>query len=202
VFDDLLRRLKDRLLAPVARALGSRVRPLAVTVLACLVGVGAAWCAARGAYLAGLALWLANRVLDGFDGTLARVQGSQSDFGGYLDLLLDFVVYVAVPIGLVLGRPTLPVAVAALVLLASFCVNLVSWMYLSAVLERRSAGAAARGELTSVTMPAGLIAGTETVVLFSLFFVFPEHLVVAFAAMAVLVGVTIVQRVVWAARRL
>jgi len=202
VFDDLLRRLKDRLLAPLARAVGTRVSPNAVTVASCVVGLGAAWLAARGAYRAGLALWLASRLLDGFDGALARVQGTQSDFGGYLDLLLDFVVYAAVPIGFVVGRPGVPLALAALALLGSFYVNAASWMYLSAVLERRAAGAAARGELTTVTMPPGLVAGTETVVLYASFFVFPGRLLELFVVMAALVLLTVVQRVLWATRRL
>jgi hypothetical protein len=65
------------------------------------------------------------------------------------------------------------VLAAGLALLGSFFVNAASWMYLSAVLERRGAGAAARGERTTVTMPPGLIAGAETVVLYTLFLVFP-----------------------------
>ena len=202
MFDDLLRRLKDRLLAPVARAVGGAVPPDVVTVLACVAGLGAAWCGARGAYRAGLALWLASRLLDGFDAALARTQGTQRDLGGYLDLLLDFVVYAAVPIGLVVGRPSMPVALAALVLLASCYVNAASWMYLSAILERRAAGAAARGEVTSVTMPPGLVGGAETVVLYAVFFLVPDRLAWAFGTMAALVAVTVVQRVVWAARTL
>lgn len=36
----------------------------------------------------------------GIDGLVARVSGQQTDFGGYLDILCDFVVYAAIPIGL------------------------------------------------------------------------------------------------------
>jgi phosphatidylglycerophosphate synthase len=148
---------------------------------------------ADGAATCALALWLANRVLDGLDGTLARVQGAQSDVGGYVDLLLDFVVYAAIPFGLVLGRPSVATALAALALVGSFYVNAASWMYLAALLERRGVGARSRGELTSITMPEGLIGGSETVVLYTLFL---------FSAMAALVVVTAAQRLVWAVRRL
>lgn len=205
MFDHLLRVLKDRWLAPWARALGPGVSPTLVTVLACLVGLGAAGAAAAGRFGWGLALWAGNRTLDGLDGTLARVHDRQTDFGGYLDILLDFLVYAVVPIGLARGAkdvaaPWLPWA--ALALLASFFVNAASWMYLSALLEGRRAGATARGELTSVTMPPGLVAGTETVILYSCFFLFPRRLAELFALMAGLVGVTIAQRVVWARRHL
>jgi phosphatidylglycerophosphate synthase len=202
VLDPFLRPVKERLLAPAARAIGRRISPMAVTLAGFLLGIGASVAAARAAYTAALALWLANRVLDGLDGTLARVQGAQSDVGGYVDLLLDFVVYAAIPFGLVLGRPSVATALAALALVGSFYVNAASWMYLAALLERRGVGARSRGELTSITMPEGLIGGSETVVLYTLFLVWPGQLVALFSAMAALVVVTAAQRLVWAVRRL
>lgn len=202
MFDDLLRALKDRLLAPLARAAGARVSPTAVTLLAFALGMAAALCAARARDGLALALWLLNRLLDGFDGTLARTTGRQTDAGGYLDLVLDFAVYAALPIGLVLGRPSLPLAVAALALLASYYVNAASWLYLAAVLERRGAGAAARGARTTVTIPPGLIGGAETVVFYAVCFLFPGRLVALFAAFAALVLATAAQRVAWGVRRL
>jgi phosphatidylglycerophosphate synthase len=202
VFDLLLRALKDRLLEPLARLLGPRVAPDVVTLLALAAGLAAGACAWRRAYGAALALWALNRLLDGLDGTLARVHGRQTDFGGYLDILLDFVVYTALPTGLALGRPTFAVLAACVALLGSFFVNAASWMYLSAVLERRGAGARARGELTTVTMPPGLIAGAETVVLYTLFLLAPGRLAELFGLMAALVYVTVGQRLLWARRHL
>ena len=135
-------------------------------------------------------------------GPLARVHGRQTDFGGYLDILLDFLVYTAVPTGLALGRPTYATLAACVALVGSFFVNAASWMYLSAVLEARAAGAATRGERTTVTMPAGLIAGTETVVLYTVFLAVPAHLPELFGLMAALVYLTVAQRVRWAWRNL
>ncbi|HYW52072.1 MAG TPA: CDP-alcohol phosphatidyltransferase family protein, partial [Gemmatimonadaceae bacterium] len=91
MFDHLLRGLKDRLLAPLAMLLRG-VPPNVISVVALLLGIAAAVAAARGAWGIGLALWLANRITDGLDGTVARVAERQTDFGGYLDILLDFVV--------------------------------------------------------------------------------------------------------------
>ncbi len=110
------------------------------------------------------------------------------------------------PLARHLGRGVPPNAVTVLAacaaLLGSFFVNAASWMYLSAVLERRGAGARARGELTTVTMPPGLIAGAETVVLYTLFLLVPSRLAELFALMAALVYATVVQRLVWAWRHL
>ncbi len=205
MLDLLLRPVKERLLLPLARALPARVTPMMVTLAGFLLGIGAAVFAAHPALGLALGCWLANRLLDGFDGTLARAQHAQSDIGGYADLLLDFIVYAAIPVGLVLGTPSAERAsltLAALVLVGSFYVNAASWMYLSALLERRGTGARVRGELTSVTMPLGIIGGTETIVFYTLFFLWPAHLVALDLLMAALVGLTVVQRFVWAMRHL
>lgn len=202
MFDDILRRLKDRLFEPIARAIGPVPSPDWITVIAFVFGIAAAYEASQRNMRGALVLWLLNRFFDGLDGTAARVHGLQSDFGGYLDILLDFTVYAAVPIGLALAYPARDVAIAALVLMGSYFVNAASWMYLSAVLEKRAAGAHARGELTTVTMQPAIIAGTETVIFFTLFLLLPSYLVTLFAVMAALVCVGIAQRMIWASRHL
>lgn len=199
MFDHLLRGLKDRLLAPLAMLLRG-VPPNVISVVALLLGIAAAVAAARGAWGIGLALWLMNRITDGLDGTVARVAERQTDFGGYLDILLDFVVYAAIPFGFALASTDRAVVLAAVALEGTFFVNACSWMYLSAVLEKRASGAERTGELTTVTMPPALIAGFETVVFYALFFLFPARLVTLFGLMSLLVGINIVQRLVWARR--
>ncbi len=199
MFDHLLRGLKDRLLAPFA-LLVRGVSPNALTLLAFAFGLAAAWAAARGLWSVGLALWVLNRVTDGLDGTVARLAERQTDFGGYIDILLDFVVYAAIPVGFAIQSVDRSVLLWTAALEGAFFVNACSWMYLSAVLEKRASGASATGELTTVTMPPALVAGFETVVFFSLFFMFPGHLATLFGAMSVLVGINIVQRLLWARR--
>ena len=199
MFDHLLRGLKDQLLAPVARLLRG-VPPNLISVIALLLGIGAAAAAARAAWVAGLALWIANRITDGLDGTVARVAERQTDFGGYLDILLDFVVYAVIPVGFAVSSIDRPVLLWAVALEGAFFVNACSWMYLSAVLEKRASGARVTGELTTVTMPPALVAGFETVVFYALFFLFPEKLALLFGLMTTLVGINIVQRLLWARR--
>jgi phosphatidylglycerophosphate synthase len=199
--DKNLRRPKELLMAPLAGPLRA-VHPNMVTAAACLLGIACAIAAAQGAYVVAVVLWIVNRILDGLDGTLARLSGKQSDLGGYLDIVLDTVVYAAIPLGLAwsIGTPAAFVALAAL--LASFYINGATWMYLAALLEKRNNGAAAQGELTTITMPGGLIEGAETVLFFSLFLLLPNLLVPLFSLMAALTMVTAVQRVFWAMRAL
>ena len=189
-------------MTPLALLLGPRISPNAVTVAAALVGLLCAWLGSRGFMTLAFVSWVVNRLLDAIDGLQARVHGRQSDFGGYLDILLDNVVYAAIPIGLLVAHPTPGFAVVTALLLGTFLVNGASWMYLAAILERIGAGAGASGELTTITMPAALVAGAETIVFYSLFFLLPQYQVALFSTMALLVAANIVQRLVWAYKRL
>ena len=218
MFDLLLRPLKDSVLDPVARVVGRLMSPNAVTLLSLLLGISSAAVLWQGYIGWAFLLWILNRITDGLDGAVARVTDRTSDLGGYLDIVADFVVYSALPIAFVMGSgeeglgalegealrhaafeaPFLMPAV--LVLLAAFYVNAASWMYLSALLEKR--GRQRGGELTSVTMPEGIIGGTETVGLFTLFFLLPTFLAELFWIMAFLTLVSALQRVIWAVRNL
>lgn len=203
MLDPVLRPVKDRVLFPLARAAAARLAPNTVTLLGLLLGLAAAALLLLPSYPLALLAWWANRLMDGIDGLVARSLGRSSDLGGYVDILGDFVVYAAVPIALVAGRPHHPAASLALsLMLASFYVNAASWMYLAALLEKRAGGAAARGEVTSVTMPAGLVGGAETIVLYTLFILFPGNLPAWFLLTAALTTATVVQRLLWASRNL
>ena len=198
MFDRDLRALKDRLFAPIALRIGPRIAPDVVTWLAFLAGILSAVLVWTDHARLGFALWIVNRALDGLDGTQARVHQRSTPYGAYLDIVLDFVVYAAIPAAMVLAAGTFRLAAAGVFLLASFYVNAASWMYLAAILEQRREGATARGEQTAVTMPPGLIAGTETVVLYSLFFLFPSARLLLFGISGVLVLVNVVIRLRWA----
>lgn len=197
MFDASLRKVKDRVGAPLARRL-SRVSPIAISLVALVVALLAAWSAYRQIYPAAFALWILNRAFDGLDGLIARMHNKQSDFGGYVDILTDFVAYAALPIGLVAGSPSSERYLALAFMLASFYINTASWMYLAAILEKRSQ----HGDdtPTTIVMPAGLIGGFETIIAFGAFTLFPAHLTMLYIIFAVLVFMTIAQRLIWAKR--
>lgn len=215
VIDRSLRTVKRNALSPVSAVLAHRlVRRGAgpVTLAGLAIGLAAALAAALGAFAAALALWLLNRLLDGLDGEVARRLGHADDRGGYFDLLVDLSVYAAVPIGAAIGTAglaggsgtpgsvwTWPLVAA---LLATYYVNLGSYAFLAALMEKRGRGAAERGEATSLVMPAGLVEGFETVVLVSAMLAFPGQLPVWLGLTAVLVAVTAGQRAWWANRTL
>src|SRR5688572_1905395 len=97
MLDNVLRHFKDRLLDPVARRLPGAT-PVAVTLITLTVGLVGLFLLTQQAYYWGLACWLLNRLLDGLDGSVARVHHRQSDWGGYVDILSDYVVYAGFPV--------------------------------------------------------------------------------------------------------
>jgi phosphatidylglycerophosphate synthase len=198
--DAVLREQKDRLLEPVAQRFFVSVSPNLISFIALIPGLLSAAAIVQGELDWGIAFWLLNRVLDGLDGVVARIHGKQSDFGGYLDLLLDYAVYLAIPIAFVVAAPTPAHTWTIIALLAAYQINSLSWTLLSSLLEKRQVAAA--GRLTSIEMPAGLIEGAETVAFYTLFFLLPAYIPWLFGVMAALVIITATQRVWWAWRNL
>ena len=68
-----------------------------VTLLGFLFGLGAMLAIATGSPYLGGFLFILNRLSDGLDGGVAR-STKMSDFGGYLDIVVDFVIYPGIPL--------------------------------------------------------------------------------------------------------
>ena len=202
MWDEALRELKDVVLKPVARLLLGSITANQMTILGLVLGLASAVCFAVHLPVAGMLLWGLNRVADGLDGTLARLGNKQSDFGGFLDLVCDLVVYAAIPVGLTVqassGGPaqTDRAWLALSGLLAVFYVNIGSLFYLSALIQKQQqAGSSPR--VTSVPFPSALIEGFETVVFYTLFMAFPRYLVGLFTVFSLGCVVNIIQRFNW-----
>ena len=186
--------LLDRAAKPIA-AVG--VPANGVTVAACAVGLLAAAAIAAQWYLAGLALILLSRLGDGLDGAVARMSG-QTDLGGYLDIVLDFLFYGAVPIGFVLADPPAN-AVAGAVLVFSFYVNGASFLAYAVMAEKRKLATSMRGP-KSLFFTTGLAEATETIVVFAALCLVPTWFPEIAYAFAALTFYTALSRTVLAAR--
>lgn len=200
MFDKQLRHTKDSLLIPLADAIGESLDPTLITVVGGGVGLLAAVACWHGMTIAALGLWALNRTLDGLDGTIARRYQKTSDFGGYIDVLIDHIVYAAVPTALALAYPQPGIWLALVFMLATFYVNGASWMMLSSIMEKRKLADDTEG--TTVTMTTGLIEGAETVFFYVLFLLMTGWLPHLYVIFGVLIIITIVQRLVWAQRHL
>jgi phosphatidylglycerophosphate synthase len=197
VFDARLRPLIDPPLNAMGHAIARQgIGANAVTLAGLVPALGAGFAIAHHHYWLALALILANRLLDGLDGAVARVRGI-SDFGGYLDSLADYGFYVAVPIGFGLAAPAN--AVPAMVLIASFTLTCASFLVFAAIAARRGEQTAAHGA-KSFFYSTGLAEGAETIAAFAAMCLWPAQFAAIAYLFAALCLLTVIQRSLLARR--
>ncbi len=173
------------MITPPLDAVGRRIAAAgisanALTLGGFAVGLLAVPLLAMGAYGAGLAAILINRLADGLDGAVARSAGA-SDLGGYLDIVCDFLFYAAVVFGFVLAAPENRMPGAFL--LFAFVGTGSSFLAFAVLAARRGVETRARGA-KSFYYVGGLTEGAETIALFVALCLFPR----AFGLLAWLFG--------------
>ncbi len=191
MFDAKLRPLIDPPLNRMGGALARMgVSANMLTFGGLAVGLAGAASIAFGQLWLGLALIIANRVLDGLDGAVARVNGPTA-LGGYFDIVADFAFYVSVPLGfgVLASDNTLP----ALVLVASFVLTGVSFLAFAVIAAERGEQSTAHGQ-KSFFYSTGLAEGSETIAVFIAMCLFPAWFAVLAYAYAGLCVLTVLQR--------
>lgn len=138
-----------------------------------------------------------NRLLDGLDGAVARAT-HRSAFGGYLDIVADYVFYAGVPLGFALAAP--PENAVAAALLASFLLTCSSFLAYAALAANEGVA------LEPVRQKAffysrGLMKATETIAFFIAMILWPSRFAVLAWIFAGLCVVTALQRSAIAARQ-
>jgi phosphatidylglycerophosphate synthase len=166
MLDARLRRLIDPPLERLAGPLAARgLSANAVTLIGFALGLCAMAAIALQLYLLGLGLLLVNRLCDGLDGALARRRGL-SDLGGFLDIVLDFIVYSGVPFAFALADPARN-GLAAAFLIFSFVGTGTSFLAFAIMAAKRGLATDLRGR-KSLYYLGGLTEGTETILAFVL----------------------------------
>lgn len=123
-------------------------------------------------YLVALIFIVLNRVCDGLDGALARIQGI-TDAGGFLDISLDFLFYSLVPFGFVLANPEQN-AVAGAFLIFSFIGSGSSFLAFAVMASKQGIDNPVYKHKSLYYM-SGLTEGTETIACFIAICLFPTH---------------------------
>ncbi|RED53601.1 CDP-alcohol phosphatidyltransferase family protein [Aestuariispira insulae] len=195
MFDAALRRLID---PPLNRAglffHRQGISANTITVAGFFVGMGALPALALGRPDIALICILLNRLMDGLDGAIAR-QAGPTDIGGYLDIVLDFLFYGAVPFGFALMMPEF--ALSAAFLIFSFIGTGSSFLAYAIVAEKRKITTDIRG-LKSFYYLGGLTEGGETIAFFILLCLLPQHFNILAWVFGSLCWITTVTRI-WAA---
>jgi len=123
-------------------------------------------------YNIALILILLNRICDGLDGALARINGI-TDSGGFLDISLDFLFYSLIPFGFILANPEQN-AISGALLIFSFIGTGSSFLAFAIMAGKRNIDNPIYKNKSLYYM-SGLTEGTETIACFVLFCLFPTH---------------------------
>ena len=141
-----------------------------LTLIGAVSGLLAAVAIMFDALIAAVILFGINRLLDGLDGALARIQGP-TERGAFLDITCDFLVYSAIPFAFAIRDPS--VSLAAAFLLFSFVGTGSSFLAFSIFAARHGFKNQALKD-KSIYYLQGLTEGFETTVVLLLMCLVPE----------------------------
>ena len=194
MFDGRLRQMID----PPLDRMGHRLAAAGltadqVTIAGFLVGMLAGLAIANQLYLLGLLLLGAGRLADGLDGAVARAT-TKTDRGGFLDIVLDFFFYGAIPAAFAIANPAANALPAALLLL-SFYMNGSAFLGFAVMAAKRGIETEAQGQ-KSLYYLTGLAEGAETIAMFALACIFPAAFPWLAYLFAAICGVSALARVV------
>lgn len=171
MFDARLRDPIDRIMNPIARWSAQHgIGANQVTLFGFGFGLLAVGAIVMDMMLAAVVLVLLNRFFDGLDGAIAR-QNGVTDFGGFLDIVLDFIFYSAIPFGFALRDPSAGMAAAFLIF--SFIGTGVSFLGYAILAEKRGISTDIRGKKSFYYL-GGLTEGAETIILLLMMCLFPD----------------------------
>ena len=142
---------------------------------------------------------LLNRIADGIDGELARLN-SPSDAGGFLDITLDFVFYAVFPLGFALADPAQN-ALPAAFLIASFVGTGASFLAFATLADKHSV-VSPDFEYKSLYYLNGLAEGTETIVCFVCMCLFATYFAQIAWVFSILCLITAANRIIFGYRTL
>lgn len=199
MLDGAMRKLIDPPLIRAGQALAKAgLSANGVTLFGLATGLAAALLIGVGLFGWGLALILVSRIADGLDGAVARAT-KPTDFGGYFDIAADFLFYGAIPLAFAFADPAANAVVAA-ILLVSFYFNGASFLGYAVLAERHDVKTDRSGQ-KSLFYADGLMEGTETIVFFIAFCIWPQHFIWLALIFAVATLYTATARILRAYRR-
>jgi phosphatidylglycerophosphate synthase len=168
-----------------------------VTVVAAVLGLTAAALVAVQLTWLGLAVWLVSRVLDGYDGMVARLSGTSTLFGGYLDITLDMLAYSAMAIAFAIAMPA-DVVLWMLVLLG-YVMAITTTLALSSLAEKADRQL---GGNRSIQFTRSLAEGGETTAVYVVIALAPSVSRYVLVVWITLLAITAIQRTALARRLL
>jgi phosphatidylglycerophosphate synthase len=173
MFDRIALKATKPIVDATARQIANRGISADQVTLACFVfGMISALMILLGYFELALFPLLLGRICDGLDGAVARLT-VQSDRGAFMDIALDFLFYASIPLAFAIAVPELN-ALAGAVLLAAFVGTGTSFLAYATLAEKRGEKSTAYPSKSFYYL-GGLTEGTETIAIFVLMCLFPQH---------------------------
>lgn len=163
----------------------------AMTVFGFVLGICAIFLILNGTYLWAALLIALNRLADGLDGAIAR-QSGLSDFGGFLDIVCDFVIYAGIVFAF--GVSHHAHLFWASLLVFSFIGPMVSFLAYAILAAKKGVTTVRQGKKTFYYL-GGICEGTETATFLILFCLFPQAFGPLSVTFSILCWLTTVGRV-------
>lgn len=171
--------------------------PNHVSALGFGIALAASFAVAMGHEWVALTLWWVSRAADGTDGVFARATGQESDFGAYLDIVLDMAAYGAMVLGFAVAWPALQLEWMLMLFLYILCIA----SALALGMQEAKRALPARDD-RGLRLGAGLAEGGETGIAYSIFLLFPAQLPLTTPLWVAILAITIVARSILADRSL
>jgi phosphatidylglycerophosphate synthase len=198
VIDNAFREILPRYAGPLIRLYARLgLTPNGVSAIGCGLGLAAAGCVAAGLSGPAILLWWVGRLLDGTDGIFARSTGQATDFGAYLDIVLDMAAYSAMILGFAYANPELMDRWLVILLLYVLCIT----SALALGMEEAKRDLPKRDD-RGLRLGAGLAEAGETGIAYTLFLLLPEQLSPLTALWIAILLTTIAARTLLARRLL
>lgn len=190
MIDNAFRALLPRFVGPLL-ALYGRLgwTPNHVTVLGLVVAFFACAAVAFHFWWLAFVLWWLSRLADGTDGLYARESGQESDFGAYLDIVVDMAAYGGMILGFAIAAPEFQAQWMAMLFLYILCIATA----LSLGMQEAKRAIAPRDD-RGLRLGAGLAEGGETGIAYSVFLLFPNDLGITTRIWVTVLIVTVILR--------
>lgn len=196
MLDQTIRTYLDPLIEKSGRILISKIalQPLHVTFLGFFLGVCSLPYLFFQDYKTALFFIILGRICDGFDGTIARLTKTESDRGGYFDIVCDFIIYAAVPFFFALGIGHQTVLMIGCFVLFSIMVTGTSFLTFAIFSAKNKLETSEQKQRKkSLYFLGGLIEGTETFAFMTLICLFPLYFIeigFVFGVLCLITGLT------------
>lgn len=172
MIDITLRSFIDPILLKIAKKIKKTgLKPNHITLIGFAVGLCAIPSLYFDYYKLALLFILLNRLFDGLDGSLASIT-QKTDFGGYLDIVLDFIFYSSIIVGFSLSQPEN--SLYSVILIFSFICTGTTFLAFSIFAEKLKIEHS-HFKNKSFFYQHGLIEGFETILFMILICLLPQY---------------------------